>query len=60
MRVKVGGTWFEATLGHPIAIELSEADKTNIANMAPKATRYAVFHPADQTSGKDKLAWLAD
>lgn len=56
MRVKVGSEWFEAKDGQPIMVELSEADKTNIANMAPEATKYAVFD--DNQTSDEKLAWM--
>jgi hypothetical protein len=56
MRVKVGNEWFEAKEGQPIMIDLSEADKANIANMAPEATKYAVFD--DNQTSDEKLAWM--
>lgn len=57
MRVKIGDEWFEAELGKPIAIELTEKDKANIANMHPEATRYAVFAELD-IDVEDARAWI--
>lgn len=62
MRVKVGNQWFCVKRGQPIAVELTEADRKNIANMAPDATRYAVIDDDDaRERGPDEIrAWLAD
>ncbi|WP_137681184.1 hypothetical protein [Aurantiacibacter suaedae] len=62
MRVKVGNTWYEAEPGQPLAIELTEADKANIADMLPGCTRYAVMHDRDATdhTPQQKMDWLAD
>lgn len=43
MRVKALGVWIEAEAGEPIMVELTAADRANIADMAPEATRYALF-----------------
>ncbi|MCY4583935.1 MAG: hypothetical protein OXE50_14250 [Chloroflexi bacterium] len=43
MRVKVKDQWYEATDECPIMVELTDQDKTNITNMIPTATRYAIF-----------------
>lgn len=40
MRFKVGNIWYGVA---PLMIELTDADKENIRNMLPSATRYAVF-----------------
>lgn len=42
MRIKVEDTWYDAE-NMPICVELTQADKENIANMAPEATRYSAF-----------------
>lgn len=62
MRVKVGSTWYEASPGQPIAVELTGRDRDNIAAMAPDATRYAVFDKADseQLSPPQMRAWLGE
>ena len=62
MRVKVGNTWYSVEPGQPIAVELTEGDKANIANMHPEATRYAVIDDDDTTlpTSSDRIAWLAD
>lgn len=60
MRVKVGNTWHECNPGQPIMVELTDADKRNIAGMAPSATRYAVFDDADQTTPAEKLDWMSE
>lgn len=43
MKIKVGDTWFECTDDQPIMVVLTEQDKTNIKNMNPECTKYAVF-----------------
>lgn len=58
MRIKVGNQWFRAQPGQPIAVELTQQDRKNIANMASDATRYGVFDDSDNTTGRDKLDWL--
>jgi len=60
MRVKVGSTWYEVEPGQPIAIELTEIDKVNIAKMPPGYTRYAAFddHDAIELTEQQKLYWL--
>lgn len=57
MRVKVGETWHCATADTPIAVELSSADRRNIAAMAPEATRYGCFEKGPMTS-EQMSAWL--
>lgn len=59
MRVKVGDQWFEATPEAPIAVELSQRDRTLIAGMSPDATRYGVFHDRCDWPREDMRAWLA-
>lgn len=60
MRVKVGDTWYEATAGQPIMVELTDADKQNIERMLPEATKYAEFddHDIANTTKEDRLAWM--
>ncbi len=58
MRIKIGDLWFEPLPNIPIQIELSPKDRLNIANMAPDATRYAVFHADDKRNTVQKLAWM--
>lgn len=58
MRVKVGEQWHEVTADAAICVELSSADRRNIANMLPEATRYAVFSDSDRRSPEEKLAWM--
>lgn len=58
MRVKVGNQWFEAAEGQPVMVELTEADKANISNMAPAATKYACFSDADTTTADEKTTWM--
>ena len=61
MRVKVGDQWFEAGPGCPVMVELTPADRRNIANMADTATRYALFHDADAAVSPDaKYEWMAE
>ena len=61
MRVKVGDQWFEAGPGRPVMVELTPADRRNIANMAESATRYALFHDADAAVPSDrKYGWMAE
>lgn len=58
MRFKVGDQWFQLEPGRPIMVELTEEDKRNIANMDPKATKYAVFHDDERATKEEKLAWM--
>ncbi len=58
MRIKVGDKWFEATPDEPIMIELTKADRSNLNNMAPEATKYAVFHDRDKRTKEQKLEWM--
>ena len=58
MRVKHGDQWLECELGKPLMVELTEADKRNIANMHPDATKYALFGEGDMTT-EEKQAWMA-
>lgn len=62
MRVKVGNQWFAAEAGKPIAVELTDKDKANIANMLPSCTRYGLFDDRDvETSTCDeRRAWMAE
>lgn len=42
MKVNVKGVWYDAEL-EPLAIELSDSDKNNIANMDKEANKYICF-----------------
>ena len=41
-------------------IELSDADRRNIANMAPGARFYGSFHPQDERDEDEKIAWMKE
>lgn len=43
MKVKIGNTIYDPEQ-QPVMVLLTPKDKANIANMPPKATRYACFH----------------
>lgn len=58
MRVKVGDSWYEVDASQPIMIELTDADKANIAAMPANARFYAVFDDGDTKSREEKLAWM--
>ena len=59
LRVKVGMKWHEVNRYQPIMIELTEQDKLNIQNMAPEATKYAIFSDDSYfVSVEDKMAWM--
>lgn len=60
MRVKVGQTWYEVTATTPILIEMTEADRRNIANMDPSCTMYAVFGDGDPLTPAQRLQWMED
>ena len=62
MRVKVGNVWHEASPNSPIAIELSDADKRNIAAMHPECSRYGVFAEsgASEDDRQRMHAWLGE
>lgn len=61
MRVKVGNEWFEAKPGQPIAVELTDKDKSNIADMSPHATRYGIIDEEDaqKTPEVYRSGWMA-
>ncbi|CAN5773927.1 hypothetical protein BH11PSE6_BH11PSE6_01760 [soil metagenome] len=59
MRVKVGNIWHTASKAHPIMVELNSNDRNNIANMAPLATKYALFADDDQSTVDEKRAWMS-
>jgi len=42
MKVKVGNTIYDGEK-EPVMVILTEADKRNIANMLPEATRYCAY-----------------
>lgn len=52
-RVKIQDIWYDQL---PMMVELTQADKDNITNMHPDATKYAIFD--DNSSKEDKLAWM--
>lgn len=61
MRVKVGNQWFEPKPGQPIAVELTDKDKSNIAAMSPHASRYGIIDDEDAKNMPElySRAWLA-
>ena len=60
MKIKVGHEWFEADIGQPIMVVLEDQDKSNISNMHPDATKYAIFADCDLefTTEDQKRAWM--
>lgn len=60
MRFKVGNSWFFVGPAQALMIELTEADKKNIAAMVPGATKYAAFDDHDPRSNEERLAWMDD
>lgn len=59
MRVKIGDQWFAVAAGQPIMIELTPGDRQNITNMAPDATRYALFPEVEpRMTREEKEAWM--
>lgn len=58
MRVKIGDAWHGVDRDRPIMIEVSDADRRNIAGMTPGARFYAVFHDSDEASAASRLAWM--
>lgn len=57
MRVKIGDTWYNSD-NQPICLELEGADKENIANMFPDATKYAVAPDGYFKSNKIFMDWM--
>ena len=58
MKVKVGDQMFDSNV-EPVMVILSESDKENIENMAPEATRYAVF--PDEWGDADRMRdWMKE
>lgn len=58
MRVKIGSNWFQPGPGQPVMVELSEADKRNITNMLPEASRYAEFHDDSPMTRAEREEWM--
>lgn len=58
MRVKIGARWHEVASDNALCVELTEADRRNIAAMAPNATKYAVFSEDDARTSAEKLEWM--
>jgi hypothetical protein len=58
MRVKIGNWWYAPQPGFPIMVELSEADKVNIANMKSDATKYACFDEKDPLDEEGRKRWM--
>lgn len=56
MRIKIGDTWYTETPEQPIMVELTDADKSNIASMPPGRTKYAVFD--DDLTDEQRLDWM--
>lgn len=57
MKFKVGSAVFDQAESVPMMIEVTEADRKNIANMDPEATQYAVF-PDDWGTADEKREWM--
>jgi hypothetical protein len=57
MRVKIGETWYDPN-NIPIMIELTDADKINIANMLPEAKRYSAYPDGVFESDQEALDWM--
>jgi hypothetical protein len=60
MRIKIGNRWHVVTPGTPIMVEFEGNDHKNIMNMAPGATKYAVFPERADTTEDDARAWMND
>lgn len=60
MRVKIGNIWHECQPGQPLMVELSDADKSNIANMPENAHRYAVFHDNAELTENEMKEWVKE
>ena len=60
MRVKIGNHWHSIKPDSAIMVELSDADRRNIANMAPGARFYGSFHPQDERDEDQKVAWMKE
>ena len=58
MRIKIKDKWHNISPDKPIMIQLSDADKRNIANMHPDCDRYAVFHDDDTMRSNDREVWM--
>lgn len=56
MQVKIGDQVFDSK-DQPIMVVLSEADKRNIENMLPEATKYASF-PENFGTPEEMRSWM--
>lgn len=57
MKVKVGNTIYDSN-EQPIMVILTDADKRNITNMSPEATKYCEF--PDSMDIVTVRAWMKD
>lgn len=57
MRVKIADTWYDP-YDVPIMIELTDKDKSNIANMLPEATCYSAYPDGLFKSDQEVLDWM--
>lgn len=57
MKVKIGDVVYDAAI-QPIMVIFSDADKQNIANMLPEATKYCSF--PDTIPSEEIIKWMDD
>lgn len=60
MRVKMGQVWFTVRPDRPLAVELTETEKKQIAEMPGGQNRYAVFTSIDKATPEERLKWLQE
>ena len=59
MKVKIGNVIYDST-EEPIMLILSQEDKSNIANMAPDATKYCSFPDNEVKLTKEDIqTWMS-
>ena len=58
MRIKAGDKWFACTPDSPLMVDLTPADKANIAAMPEQATKYACFAYPDARTREERFAWM--
>jgi len=58
MKVKVGNKIYDGEK-EPVMVILTEADKQNIANMLPEATRYCAY-PSEEWTENIIEEWMDD
>lgn len=58
MKIKIGNNYYEADVGQPIMVILTDDDKMRINQMDVTSAKYAIFHEKDTMSVVEKEQWM--